>query len=350
MMKHMDIPVYYVSLPHDLAGSRSKNRFRVELLWGVSKMLDLMEQDRDFAMVFDYVCDIEVHYRDGLDFYQIKSHGGAKPYTSRRLTKIDGQGSILGKLYILKKDNPSTEIRVAVVSNIPYSALSEKKTISCFSDLSSKEKQIIIDALKSELNITSVDLSSVFYIQTNMDLEHPDDAVRGKLTLAFERIKKCEPANPNALYRLVVDTVSEKACYEYAADDYEEILRLKGLTRSQFDDLLELHAEKSQTGILAATKYIEKMPKVRDRRIYKQALPKALKLLSTSKPIKAIEQDIVRYLYDHDVGETEHAIDILIANFHEAFSVEVSNAEKVIIYIIIIMRYENGAYEHENVI
>ena len=58
----MSIPVYYLSLPHDLSGSRSKNRFRAELLWGVSKILDLMEEDQDFTMVFDYACDIEVHY------------------------------------------------------------------------------------------------------------------------------------------------------------------------------------------------------------------------------------------------------------------------------------------------
>ena len=65
----------YMSLPHDLAGSRSKNRFRIELLWGIAKMLDLMEEPGDFTMVFDYVCDIEVHRENGFDFFQIKSKG-----------------------------------------------------------------------------------------------------------------------------------------------------------------------------------------------------------------------------------------------------------------------------------
>ncbi|NLI93102.1 MAG: DUF4297 domain-containing protein [Peptococcaceae bacterium] len=71
-----------MSLPYDLSGSRSKNRFRLELLWGISKMLDIYNYS-DFAMVFDYVCDIEVHSQTGFEFYQIKTHKGAKAYREK---------------------------------------------------------------------------------------------------------------------------------------------------------------------------------------------------------------------------------------------------------------------------
>ena len=239
----MSIPVYYLSLPHDMSGSRSKNRFRAELLWGVSKILDLMEKDQDFTMVFDYACDIEVHYENGFEFFQIKTHGRSKSYTTKRLTKVEGEGSILGKLYVLIKDSFPGEVHVAVVSNIPYNSMPSDALVNCFLNLPDKDQKEITAALKDELGIDSIDLSKLFYVQTNMDLEHPDDAVRGKLTLAFERIKKCEPTNPNALYRLIVDTVSEKACYEYSAADYDEILRLKGLTRKQFDILTNIEIQ-----------------------------------------------------------------------------------------------------------
>lgn len=70
----MDSKSFYLALPHDLPGSMSKNRFRLELLWSVSKMLDLMEKPSDFTVVFDYACDIEVHYENAFEFYQIKTH------------------------------------------------------------------------------------------------------------------------------------------------------------------------------------------------------------------------------------------------------------------------------------
>ena len=348
MVKQLSIPVYYLSLPHDLSGSRSKNRFRAELLWGVSKILDLMEEDQDFTMVFDYACDIEVHYENGFEFFQIKTHDRCKSYTTKRLTKVKGENSILGKLYVLVRDRFPGEVRVAVVSNVPYSSMPADMLVNCFLNLPDKDQKEITMALKEELRIDSIDLSKLFYIQTNMDLEHPDDAIRGKLTLAFEKIKKCEPTNPNALYRLIVDTVSEKACYEYSAIDYNEILRLKGLTRKQFDELLDLHAEKSKTGISAATKYIDQLPNIRDRMIYKRSLPNVLKLLSTSWSIKEIESEIAKFLLQNDVGNMDSAIDILISKFNDRFPVEVSQVDKEVIYIVVIKRFEDGVYGYED--
>ena len=344
----MNIPFYYLSLPHDLSGSRSKNRFRAELLWGVSKILDLMEEDRDFTMVFDYACDIEVHYENGFEFFQIKTHNQSKSYTTKQLTKVVGEGSILGKLYVLAKDNFPGEVRVAVVSNVPYNSMPVDLLFNCFLKLPDKDKKEITTSLKKELGINSIDLSKLFYIQTNIDLEHPDDAVRGKLTLTFEKIKNCEPVNPNALYRLIVDTVSEKACYEYSANDYNEILRLKGLTKEQFDELLDLHAEKSKTGISAATKYIEQLPDIKARMIYKRSLPNVLKLLSTSWPIKEIESEIAQFIQENDVGDMESAIDLLISRFDDRFPIEVSRADKTVLYIVIIKRFEDGVYGYED--
>lgn len=47
----MDNNEFYQSLPVDLSGSRSKNRFRLELLWGLGKLIDLMDTADDFTVV-----------------------------------------------------------------------------------------------------------------------------------------------------------------------------------------------------------------------------------------------------------------------------------------------------------
>lgn len=87
-MNTIDLQDYYMNLPSDLSGSRSKNRFRVELLWGVDKMLELLNKPDDFVMIFDYVCDIELHFNNKFEFYQIKSHKpGSSSYTPDKLTK-----------------------------------------------------------------------------------------------------------------------------------------------------------------------------------------------------------------------------------------------------------------------
>lgn len=77
----------YMKLPFDLSGSRSKNRFRYEILWGLSKLFDIYNENESFVMVFDYACDIEVHKDTGLDFYQVKSKKRRSSLYSRSITK-----------------------------------------------------------------------------------------------------------------------------------------------------------------------------------------------------------------------------------------------------------------------
>ena len=48
-----------------------------------------MESANDFTIVFDLVCDIEVHLDKGFEFYQIKTHKESQPkYTAKSLVKV----------------------------------------------------------------------------------------------------------------------------------------------------------------------------------------------------------------------------------------------------------------------
>lgn len=40
----MSITDEYAKIPFDLSGASSKNRFRLEMLWGASKMFDLFDK------------------------------------------------------------------------------------------------------------------------------------------------------------------------------------------------------------------------------------------------------------------------------------------------------------------
>lgn len=350
----MDVPVYYSNLPHDLAGSRSKNRFRVELLWGVCKMLDLMEGDNDFVVVFDYVCDVEVHFSDGLEFYQIKTHGNNAPsYTSRTLSKRstkNAEGSIIGKLYVLNL-NESKSVKLAVVSNVAFSSNGKKidDEVMCFNNLPDAEKAKLRDAIKTELNIDNVDFSNLFYLHTDINLRNPEQEVQGKIVISFERIKQCEPMNPRALYRLIYDTVSERACYEFSEDDYDTLIQKKGITRDEFDRMLECHAVNEKTGIKQTQEYISSIKNIVSRRKYKNALAKLLRLIPTSRPLKKLEDDISAYLKEQpDIGDMESAIDMLIQHFHELFPIEYDNAEKTVFYIIVLFKFQEGVYDDED--
>lgn len=324
------------------------------MLWGVCKMLDLMETDKDFAVVFDYVCDVEVHFSDELEFYQIKTHGNNDfAYTYKSLTtksSDNAEGSILGKLYVLNKSGEQG-IRLALVSNAPYK--SGKRCINdetfCFDALSANEKSILQDALCKELGLSKVDLSKVLYLHTDINLRNPEHEVQGKIVISFERIKHCEPQKPNALYRLIYDTVSERACYEFSAPDYESLLKNKAITKAEFDWILDCHSSSEKTGILQARQYIESLDDLSVQRIYKKSLAKLLYVIPSSKLLQELERKIGKYLVKQtNIGTIQSTVELLTDGFHSAFPIEYDNADKTVFYIIIIYKFVEGVYDNEN--
>ena len=315
-------------------------------------MFDLMEEGKDFAVVFDYVCDIEVHFKNGYEFYQIKTHGNnASSYTSKSLTSRptnNSEGSILGKLYKLNKLGYEG-IKLALVTNIPYSCKRERIVDETTCMDSFPDKDHLVDALSQELDISNVDLTKVYYLYTSINLQNPENEIQGKIVISFEKIKHCEPINPRALYRLIYDTVSEKACYEFSANDYESLIQNKGITKEEFDRILECHAVNEKTGIKQTQQYIESLSNISTRRQYKNALAKLLQILPTSKTLQQLEKQIGQFLQAQDtLGSIESTIDLLTDAFHDAFPMEYNNSEKIVFYIVSIFKYEEGVYDNEN--
>lgn len=344
---------YYMNLPHDLSGSRSKNRFRLELLWGVSRMLELMESAENFTIIFDYVCDIEIHLDEGFEFYQIKTEKEAgNGYTLKRILnqKKGDQGSILGKLYVLH--NEEMPVKLALACNKAFKALSSDPGEISFVQLNDEKTSEIINALKNELDISDVDLNDLYYIYTPMNLVNPEYEIKGQLITTFEKIKKSEPNYPNALYRLVMEEVSEKACYEFDEKDYEKIQELKGISRTKFNEILDMYSLTAKNGIKETNDYINNINELGKRKKYKDALSSLLPKLSQLKILQDLENSIVQKLKNkgENLGEIDDEINWLSSIFDKKIPIEYTVEEKKVFYMIVIYKYLEGAYDNENVV
>ena len=345
----------YRTIPYELSGSLSKNRFRQEILWGVSKMFDLFDR-AEFCVIFDYKCDIEIHQSDSIEFYQIKSQKAQKPYSFTQLSKVEGAGSIIGKLFVLKDTScAETRIKCALVCNrflkIKNTELSDAEIID-FNALDDDLKSIVQNALKAELSRDEIDLADFHYIYTSMDLVSPENAVKGHIDSCFEKIKGCEPIKPNALHRLIFDTVQKKACYEFVLDDFDELVKNKGITKVELDSILEQYKEEIDNSLEQVKKYIdETYKKASERKKLKTALAKILKAEYDSQVLKIKERELSAYLIDN--GESgalpddtiEGLADSLISAFGDTFPIEYSKQERFVFILLVIKRWEEGKYE-----
>ena len=343
-----------MSMPYDLAGASSKNRFRLEMIWGICKVFDLFDQS-DFCVVFDYKCDIEIHFENSLEFYQLKTHKVQKPYSFSKIATRDKKTnkSVLGKLFILKHSahDSKTNIKLAIVSNSffqlgkkIYSDVEELK----FSDLDPHTKKTIEDSLKIEFNESEVDISSLHYIYTSMNLLNPEDDLKGKIVGSFEKIKKCEPKKPNALYRLIRETVEEKACYELKSDTYENVINKKGITKCQLNNMLDRYVDIVDVGVEKTKNYIETIKNIKMRRKINLALIGILESLQISKELQQKEVEISDYLLQNlDLlpNSIEDITDELLSTFQEVFPMEYNEDDLLAFILLIIHRWEDGKYD-----
>lgn len=348
----MSIADEYAKIPFDLSGASSKNRFRLEMLWGASKMFDLFDKE-NFCIVFDYKCDIEVHLGNSLEFYQVKTHKIQSPYTFSTLSKQDKTNkSIIGKLFLLKNAvDPTTTVKVAIVSNaylkIGNKVYSESENLD-FGSLDTKTQQAIRKALNNELG-SSIDLNNVGFIYTSMNLLDPDNDLRGKIIGSFEQIMGCEPEKPNALYRLIKDTVEAKACYELKSNSYDELVQNKEITKQELHSMLCKHASLIDNSVSEAEKFInDNITAPRVIRKYRASLISITQHYSTSIELKTIEKLIASYLTENEDSLPNSQLDtltLLYNEFSSKFTVEFSESDIKVFILIVLLKWEGGKYE-----
>lgn len=328
----------------------SKNRFRQELCWGISKMFDLFDKE-DFCVVFDYKCDIEIHFNDSLEFYQIKTHKIQSPYKFSDLKRHKEGPSIIAKLFVLKDaSSPELPIRCAIVSNaflkIGKATISDKEFFS-FDDLDENSQATVKNALSEELVRENVDISNLYYIYTPMNLLTPQNDIIGKITGSFEKIKGCEPVKPNALYRLIVDTVTEKACYELSTQDYSELIKCKGITKSELNNMLEHHMEKTDNSVSLVQTYIEQLQvSIGEKRKLKQSLAKIVEAECKSIELQTKQRTLFEYMDSISTNVSfEEMAEALLSRYSSTFPIEYSQTDRYVFILLVIKRWECGLNE-----
>ena len=255
----------------DMSGSISKNRFRSELLWGIDRLLNCLDRGiENFAVVFDYCCDIELHLDDSYEFYQVKT-SAAKKFSVSWASRLNPTSnvSIVGRLYELHDIESDSAVKLIIVGNKPFAkknpVTKKSEDFDCpgellFSTLHDEDKQKIEESIKAHLPNVKPDLNKLSYILVTMDLSNPDDSIRGHLVRSYENSMGCEPRKPNALYWALKGLVEEKACEEERKTSYEDVISSKGITNKELSRLFESYADRENSQHDFVMRWINKQP------------------------------------------------------------------------------------------
>lgn len=344
----------YMKLPFDTSGACSKNRFKIEILWGLKRILELYKAPEDFNVIFDYVCDIEIHKENELEFYQLKTRKGVNPFTVQNILKSEEKKlSILGKLCSL--DNGEVDnLQLNLVSNVPFK--SDKVHLDTekinFASLPSGLKNKIIETLKIELNKSvedEINLNKIFYIHSTMDLVNPENSLIGEIVNFYLTIKGKELSTPKALYNVLFQVISEKASYEYKCPDYKTLLAKKALSRKELTKIIEIYSEKNDFSVKKTREFIENnYLNFGERVIMKRAFGHILGQLEKDKNFRLISEDIKQYVSENIEKlnyEIKELVEELFIYFDDKIGHLYNEVEKKVLILYIIIKVEGDIYE-----
>ncbi|MGL4874904.1 MAG: dsDNA nuclease domain-containing protein [Clostridium sp.] len=371
----VNIKEYYDELTFDLSGSMTKNRFRNELLWGLKKILELHKKKLDYTVVFDYKCDIEVHLKNNLEFYQLKTQKDQAGYSLSKLLDSKKGPSILGTLFKLKINKGKEEdTKIAIVSNVPLKCIelktneelntqenSEKKTKITkktkiysdtdelsFAEIDESNFNEIKKILKEELEIKQdIELKNTYFIRTGLDLFLPHKTLIGELSLFCEEYLGEEIRNLNSLWRVLECEILEKACYENKCDTYDELIQKKGFSKERFEKILENYFQKKENVIeLIGEKLKERYKNNFSKKIkYLNLLAETNRNLKKSTELQKIYSEIKEYINNNvasfEYGEKE-ILEKVLEKIEDKKPVEITNEEIEILCLICLTEYEEG--------
>ncbi len=354
----LSISEHYMSLPFDLAGSRSKNRFRNEMLWGLKKMLDLYSQEQDFTMIFDYSCDIEVHREDSLEFYQVKTQNNNDAYKVNKLINPNKSGdSILGKLYRLKFTKDFVELDDTILGLVSNAPLDDGKTVHKtieklnLAEIDNDAVENIKLKLKTELRLDNdINLINTNFERTGINLIQPDESLVGEIVFFFERTYDSEPKKAAMLFRILKQEIENKASYEFKLAEYEELLSKKGINKGFLSNLFHKYIDNTDIALEKAKNFIQDRyhSKYKKRIAIMRSLTQLLGQLSShNEIIKQLEEKAMTWFVNRldDLPDDEDGIiQVIIESLCEEKPIEITIYDIEALVILVMKKFEEGVY------
>lgn len=352
----MNIRSIYNLLPYDTTGSMVKNRFQYEKMFGLLKMYESYELFENYTIVFDYVCDIELHTDEKLSFYQIKTKNDCSPINTTYLTKIDKNSlhSVIGKLYTIRceKDEYNDKIELNVVGNVPFKddkdlcKLSAKK----FNEMTEKTQKKIIDALKAEMETETVNIDNLYYIYCTMDLENYDDTMLGKTLKFYNKIMGIDPKKPNVLFSTIKSVIDDKASVEKNNLSYDEVIKLKGFSKKELEKIMICHKKSNELIEKCNTDLRKKFTNIKEGLNINQTLKKIIDQNDLFYEREKLNiQNYIKETYEEYKGDDDSYIRNIIEQKMNHYPLEYSFIEKYTFVYYEIMKFMEEHYEQDSI-
>lgn len=231
----------------ETAGSLAQDRFDFQAHWGITHLLELHEQNEDYAIAFEFHDDIFViSYAAGapkVRFYQVKTKDlgtwTLKQITARPKGKKGHKASIIGKLFANKQKFPDHTEHLGFVSNAPGDFVGKQYPCK-FSDIDASDYSLFLAALKSEFpNVECSQEAPLFhYHRTKFTLDGYETFLRGRVSEFIQKTCGDIERGHEAFRLTLLDQCKKRTKHIADISDISQLLGSKFVRRSDLEGWL----------------------------------------------------------------------------------------------------------------
>lgn len=239
--------------PRENAGSVASNRFDFQKNWAICKLIELMGNNSDFLLAFEYHEDIVIldssENPSTIDFFQIKTKDKGNftlnDILKKKKTKSNEGNSILGKLIAnrLNFNDETKSLNVVINTKFNLSSSKDSKMYFCCNELTVAEKEEIEKQLKSEIGSEWLNefLNIIFFHSSDLTIEHHNEITKDKLNRLIENLYSTDiKYNPSLAYRTIFDEVNRRNNIEKSINNFQELIQYKAISKQDFENMLKI--------------------------------------------------------------------------------------------------------------
>jgi len=254
--------------PRERSGSRSSNRFAFQHSWGLCLTLRLHETPDDYCVLYDVHDDVVALDHSikptKADFYQVKTKSTGNwtlhQLTAREAGKTGPLPSMIGKLYDHYRRFTFNVRRMTIVSNAHYDIKmncppsGKERDSICIADADSDEFNDLNDKLIAEHNVDSPPACMhITYMDTTpLSLIDHETHTEGIVSEFLSR-QGDGSIPPRPFHKALRSEIQRRNNKECSPVVFKELLKLKGITRSQLQTMIDsVPSQKQQDDLLAS--------------------------------------------------------------------------------------------------
>lgn len=251
------------SLTKERGGRHGGKGHEFQRYWALCHLLKLDIEQDDYLVLLEFIEDVAIlnaeDFPSELDLFQLKKkEGSSSKWTKALLTKKPPKNgkSILAKLFESNSIKPEAKGQITFVSNAPVELKlsSDQDSTSMLeffaAELDEQLKTSIRKSISEELGCgeNKIDFSNLKFVRSTLAMDDLENHAFGKVAAYLTEKFPDHSARADVLCKALYSEIKVKATATEDAGTFDDLKKIRGISKSQFSGMLALTLSKKPDG------------------------------------------------------------------------------------------------------